>query len=171
MYPTKLLDPATYVCMYKFKFDYSGPHSEVNSFCYIIYFTDLDNIFPDRNLINVPGFPFPNPRNLFQGHQAIIPCWVSTPNVTVRFLRDTWDPLDQEPLGPDDGVTWDPKQGFIIENPDRRFDGMHKCETEYKTIFFVFNILCKYEHGSNTRKYTVAHMLLASTCNDHSALE
>ena len=52
--------------------------------------------------------------------------------------------MDQKPLGPEDGVTWDPKLGFIIENPSSKFDGMFKCETEVKTIFFSFRILCKY---------------------------
>ena len=105
-------------------------------------FSDMENIFPDRSIYDIPYFP--NMRDLFQGHRAVIPCWVSNPNVTVRFLKDSYQPWDQKPIGPEDGVFWDPKQGFIIENPDKTFDGMYKCETDQKTLFFVFRILCKY---------------------------
>ena len=119
--------------------------SSSSLFCESSYFSDFDHIYPYRHLMpDIPGYPFPipTPMILFQGQRAVIPCWTSTPNVTVKFMKDAYPP---ELRGPTDGVFWEPKLGFIIENPDRRFDGQHKCVTDYKTIFFSFQILCKYQ--------------------------
>ena len=82
-------------------------------------------------------------RELIQGRRAVIPCWVSDPSVEVHFLKDSYLPEDQDPLGPEDGVIWDPRQGFIIENPNKNFDGLHKCTTDTASVNFVFFISCK----------------------------
>lgn len=132
------------------QYDYTGDYicrlvqaHSINQSIYV-YASDMEHIFPDRSLYDFPGYP--NMMTLFQGHRAVIPCWTSTPYVTVKLSKDSWDPRDQKPLGPEDGVTWDPKLGFIIENPSNKFDGMHKCETEEKTLFFVFQILFETQH-------------------------
>ena len=93
----------------------------------------------------VPSF-----KHLYQGRPAVIPCRTSNPKYRVEFTCLCMNP---QPLGPADGVLYDPKVGVTILNPDKEVDGLFQCmvmtdDGMVHSRIFVFVIICKYMHSN-----------------------
>ncbi|XP_060558838.1 vascular endothelial growth factor receptor kdr-like [Ruditapes philippinarum] len=119
------------------KYDYTGLYvctlaqdSKVNSSIYI-FAKDLERPFTDHNYVDIPNYP--NDLVLYLKTEFTIPCQTSFPDINVTFRCLCADP---KPLGPEQGVVFDPKRGVRIETVDKSFDGVFACETNVNGITY-----------------------------------
>ena len=77
---------------------------------------------------------YPNFLSLTYGKKAIIPCGTSNPSYNVTFMCECHKP---KPLGPEDGIMFDPRDGFIIAKTEHSMDGLYKCFTTVNNQTFV----------------------------------
>ncbi|XP_067903456.1 vascular endothelial growth factor receptor kdr-like [Heterodontus francisci] len=88
---------------------------------------------------------------------VVIPCRVTSPNLQVSLLMDhTILEIDGE------NSTWDPKQGFIIRNPEHIHSGMLRCRTKidnqtFQSFFLMHKEVegVKYVHLNTSAKIKV----------------
>jgi hypothetical protein len=96
-----------------------------------IIFADPMNPFIDQNYIDLPGYE--NHLFLNLNRKFVVPCQTSLANANVTLRCDCHNP---KPLGPEQGVTFDPKRGVLIEMVTMAFDGIYVCETIIDSITY-----------------------------------
>ncbi|XP_037022752.2 vascular endothelial growth factor receptor 1 [Artibeus jamaicensis] len=96
--------------------------------------------------INEPGRPFLNmhseiPEMIYmtEGRGLVIPCRVTSPNITVTLKKFPFDTL----IPDGKRITWDSRKGFIIANATYREIGLLTCETTlgghlYRTNYLTY---------------------------------
>ncbi|XP_045205164.2 vascular endothelial growth factor receptor 1-like isoform X2 [Mercenaria mercenaria] len=121
---------ATNLFIDSIKFDYTGLYVcrliqdlNVNNSVYI-FAEDLENPFTDRHYVDLPYYP--NHLTLYMNRGFTVPCQTSSPDISITFRCECHNP---KPLGPEQGVVFDPKWGVRIETVDGSFDGLYVCET------------------------------------------
>uniref|UniRef100_A0A4X1TLX8 Vascular endothelial growth factor receptor 1 n=1 Tax=Sus scrofa TaxID=9823 RepID=A0A4X1TLX8_PIG len=92
--------------------------------------------------INDTGRPFlemhseiPEIVNMTEGKEVIIPCRVSSPNISVTLKKFPPDTLDGK------RITWDSRRGFIISNATYKEIGLLTCETTINGHLYKTNYL------------------------------
>uniref|UniRef100_A0A8D0P725 receptor protein-tyrosine kinase n=1 Tax=Sus scrofa TaxID=9823 RepID=A0A8D0P725_PIG len=92
--------------------------------------------------INDTGRPFlemhseiPEIVNMTEGKEVIIPCRVSSPNISVTLKKFPPDTLDGK------RITWDSRRGFIISNATYKEIGLLTCETTINGRLYKTNYL------------------------------
>ncbi|KAM4796093.1 vascular endothelial growth factor receptor 1 [Rhinophrynus dorsalis] len=81
----------------------------------------------------------PHVIHMTEGEELVIPCRVTSPNITVTFKKT----FENERFTPDGkNIIWDNKRGFIIPKPTYVFIGMLSCEVtvdgiEYSTKYMT----------------------------------
>ncbi|TKC52786.1 hypothetical protein EI555_011873, partial [Monodon monoceros] len=76
--------------------------------------------------------------NMTEGKEVVIPCRVTSPNITVTLKKFPFDTL----IPDGKRITWDSRKGFIISNATYKEIGLLTCETtvnghEYKTNYLT----------------------------------
>lgn len=73
---------------------------------------------------------------------VVIPCRVTAPDLQVTLLTDNGElKTDKE------NTTWDPKQGFVIRNPERVRHGMLQCTTQVNNQLYSSHYMILIEVG------------------------
>ncbi|XP_032886648.1 vascular endothelial growth factor receptor kdr-like isoform X2 [Amblyraja radiata] len=73
---------------------------------------------------------------------VVIPCRVTAPDLQVTLLTDNVElKTDKE------NTTWDPKQGFVIRNPERVRHGMLQCTTQVNNQLYSSHYMILIEVG------------------------
>ncbi|XP_074072244.1 vascular endothelial growth factor receptor 1-like [Macrotis lagotis] len=97
--------------------------------------------------VNDTGSPFVEPHNtmpetvhMTEGREMIIPCRVSSPDITVTLKK--FQIPDVKTLIPDGKtIIWDNKRGFVIPKPTYIFIGLLSCETTVNGHLYSTNYL------------------------------
>ncbi|XP_007522452.2 vascular endothelial growth factor receptor 1 [Erinaceus europaeus] len=94
--------------------------------------------------INDTGRPFlethseiPEVINMTEGRELVIPCRVSSPDITVTLKKFPFDTL----IPDGKRITWDSRTGFIIANATYREIGLLSCETTVNGHLYTTNYL------------------------------
>ncbi|EHB00456.1 Vascular endothelial growth factor receptor 1, partial [Heterocephalus glaber] len=96
-----------------------------------IFISDTDRPFIERH-IEIPEIIY-----MTEGKELIIPCRVSSPNITVTLKKFPFDTLVPDGKG----ITWDSRKGFIISNATYREIGLLTCETTINEHLYTTNYL------------------------------
>ena len=87
-----------------------------------LYISDPAHPFVDHNYVEKNFYD--NTLNLTKGKKGVFPCRTSNPMYEVAFISNNYPPVA---YGPEDGVTFDPKEGVIVDNAGD-FNGVFACE-------------------------------------------
>ena len=92
----------------------------------VFFITDPENPFVDHHYFDIEAFV--NPIPLTRGLRGVFPCRTSSPDYKVIFTRENQPRV----YGPKDGMTFDPKEGLIVDMVDKH-DGVFACTVNITT--------------------------------------
>ncbi|MEE6472566.1 hypothetical protein FKM82_009654 [Ascaphus truei] len=114
-------DTGFYSCQYSFSLPTAPKKKNVASSIYI-FITDAGRPFVEMHS-DIPEIVV-----ISEGKELVIPCRVTSPNITVTFIKNYV--YSNEILTPDGkNIIWDNKRGFIIPKPTYKFIDLLSCET------------------------------------------
>lgn len=123
LHKAQISDTGFYSCQYEY---FTSPKNPSGIY---IFITDENSAFVDR-----PNREQPDIITITEGQRLVIPCRVSSPNITV-VLRESYRNVLSVPG--DKNVVWDNKKGFIIRRPTYLFFGLLSCEAEVNGVKYT----------------------------------
>lgn len=97
----------------------------------VLTISDYENPFTDHHYVDLEFYP--NHLVLYMNRAFTVPCQTSSPYINMTFRCECHNP---KPLGPEQGVVFDPKWGVKIAAVGREFDGLYVCETTINNVTY-----------------------------------